>query len=129
MPDLAEALRFGRFALVGLASTGLYFGLLVALAGAIGRVWLLTMLCYAASMAFNYLAQARYTFRAGAASATRLRRYALMHAAAMALNSAAMTALAALGWPLLVAQVLVTGALTLGTFLTSRHWVFAPLPR
>ena len=125
MRDRSEARRLGRFVAVGLASTALYFALLALLGGAGLPVWLLTTACYAASMVFNYLAQARYTFRARAGSASGVARYAAMHAVAMAFNAAAMTALAREGLPLLAAQIPVTAVVTLGTFLASRHWVFA----
>lgn len=124
MHDSAEARRLVRFAVVGLASTALYFAMLLALAGTGLPVWLLTTACYAASMVFNYLAQARYTFRARAGSWSGVIRYAVMHAAAMVFNAAAMTGLTGQGWPLLAAQVPVTGILTLSTFLLSRYWVF-----
>ncbi len=124
MPDRDGALRFARFVAVGLTSTAIYFVVLIALDRWIARVWLLTSVSYAISMAFNYLAQARYTFRASAFSGASARRYLAMHGAAIAVNAAAMTALVARGAPLLGAQVLVTGVVTLGVFFASRYWVF-----
>lgn len=124
MRDFAEPRRLARFVVVGLASTALYFALLLLLADTGLPVWLLTTACYAASMVFNYIAQARYTFRARAGWSGVI-RYMVMHAAAMTFNATAMTILTGRGWHLFAAQVLVTGIVTAGTFLLSRHWVFA----
>jgi putative flippase GtrA len=136
MPEAApisEFERAARFALVGLASTGLYFVLLALLDGVIGAVWLLAAVCYAASMGANWLVQGRFTFQGagqgggrGGSLARSLRRHVIMHLAALGANSAAMAALVdGLGLPLFGAQVLVTGVLAVTTFVVSKRWVFA----
>lgn len=118
--------RFARFALVGGLSTGIYFGLLLLLRDVIASTLVLAGVCYALSMALNYVAQSTFTFRAGRPSRRAARRFVVMHAGALAFNAGAMGALVDLaGAMLLPSQVLVTGVLAVSTYLASKHWVYA----
>lgn len=121
--------RFGqplRFVLIGLASTALYFGLLIALRGAIPGTFALTAVCYALSMVFNFAAQGLFTFRAARLTGQSARRYAVMQIGALLANSLAMVALVdGLGAPLLVAQLGVTGAVAAAVYVISKRWVYA----
>lgn len=122
----AELGRIGRFALVGLSSTGLYFALLWGLRGAIGSVPVLAAVCYAISMVYNYVLQSWFTFRAGRPTGRSVLRFVAMHLGAMALNSALMAGLVeGIGAPLFAAQVVVTGIVSVLVFLVSKHWVYA----
>lgn len=117
--------RFMRFVLVGLASTLVYFGLLITLEPVISSIILLTAFCYLASMVANYVAQSRFTFRFGTATMRSVYRFGLMHLFSMISNSAAMWALVSvLHFPLVGAQVIVTGCLAVTTFFISKLWVY-----
>lgn len=114
-----------RFAMIGAASTALYFGLLMALRPLIPSTLVLTAVCYALSMGFNFLAQGMFTFQVQRLSARQMRRYLLMQGGALVLNSGAMALLVdGAGVHILVAQVFVTGGITVATFLISRSWVY-----
>jgi putative flippase GtrA len=117
--------RIIRFAVVGLSSTGVYFGLLWALRGLVPSVLLLTALCYLASMVYNYVLQSFFTFKAGRPTRRTLVRFVLMHMLAMALNSGLMEGLVnGLRIPMFVAQIAVTGLISVMVFLISKHWVY-----
>jgi hypothetical protein len=66
-----DAWKFLKFAMVGLASTMIYFLLLAVMSEFIANILILTAVCYALSMLLNYLMQSLYTFRAGAPVAPR----------------------------------------------------------
>lgn len=114
-----------RFAVVGLASTALYFALLVLLRPHIASTMLLAGLCYALCMAFNYVAQGLWTFRAGRISTRSLMRYGALQGGALVVNATAMGALVDMaGLPLLPAQIAVTALVTLGIYALSVRWVY-----
>ena len=114
-----------RFVLIGLSSTGLYFALLIIFEPLIPTIMLLAAVCYAISMAFNFLAQALFTFQVQRLSRQQLMRYSIMHGFALSLNSISMSALVnALGIQLLIAQIFVTSFITIMTFALSKTWVY-----
>lgn len=120
-----DAVKFVKFAMVGLASTMIYFLLLAIMSGFIANIVILTAACYALSMLLNYLMQSLYTFRAGRPSRQAVSRYVTMHAGALIFNSAAMKTLVdILSAPLIPSQVLVMGVLAVSTFFISKLWVF-----
>lgn len=114
-----------RFVLIGLFSTGLYFTLLIIFEPFIHSIMLLAAACYVISMAFNFLAQALFTFQVQRLSHQQLARYLIMHGIALLVNSILMSALVdALNFQLVVAQVIVTGITTIITFALSKAWVY-----
>lgn len=114
-----------RFVIIGLASTGLYFGLLFVSLKFVSSIVLVTAFCYALSMVFNFLAQGLFTFQMWRVTLSHLRRYIVLHLCALSINSLAMAALVnGLGIKVFIAQVFVTGAITLGTFSVSKLWVY-----
>lgn len=114
-----------RFVLIGLSSTGLYFTLLILLEPLIPSVMLLAAVCYLISMAFNFLAQALFTFQVQRLSSQQLVRYSIMLGTALLLNSAMMGALVnVLDLRLVVAQLIVTSIITVMTFALSKTWVY-----
>lgn len=114
-----------RFAMIGVASTALYFGLLIVLRPIIGSIIVLTAVCYAVAMGLNFLAQGFFTFEVQRPSSRQMSRYVVMHGSALVANSLAMAGLVdALGVNLLVAQICVTGCITCATFLVSKLWVY-----
>lgn len=114
-----------RFVLIGLSSTGLYFVLLIILEPLIASIMLLTAACYVISMVFNFLAQALFTFQVQRLSHQQLMRYSIMHGVALLMNSLLMSALVnVLDFRLVIAQVFVTGVITVMTFTLSKTWVY-----
>ena len=114
-----------RFALIGVASTALYFGLLLLLEPLVASVFVLAAICYACAMGFNFLAQGLFTFQMQSLSSRQMGRYVMMHGGAMLVNSIAMSLLVdSLGLHILIAQVFVTGCIAVATFLLSKAWVF-----
>ena len=114
-----------RFGLVGIASTGFYFALLILLDYAIESTILLTALCYGMAMVFNFLAQGLFTFQVKALNRSQLTRYVVMQGTALILNSVAMFVFVdQWAFPLISAQLLVTACITLGTYLVSKNWVY-----
>ena len=114
-----------RFMLIGLFSTGLYFVLLIIFEPLIPSIMVLAAVCYIISMAFNFLAQALFTFQVQRLSGQQLTRYSIMHGAALLLNSTMMSGLVnILDFKLLIAQVFVTSIITVMTFALSKTWVY-----
>lgn len=114
-----------RFILIGLLSTGLYFTLLIILDPLIPSIMLLAAVCYTISMAFNFLAQALFTFQVQRLSRQKLTRYSIMHGTALLLNSIMMSALVdVFELKLIIAQLFVTGIITVMTFALSKAWVY-----
>lgn len=116
-----------RFAAVGLSSTGFYMAALWALSGWIGSVIALTAFCYLLSMAYNFVLQGTFTFRAGRPTKQALLRFCTMHLAAMTFNSGLMYLLVSgLRVPLFGAQIVVTALISVFVFLLSKAWVYRP---
>ena len=114
-----------RFAMVGLASVGVYFVFLALLRPMIADTVILTGTAYVASAVFNYLAQSLFTFRARAADAGSVGRYMVMHGLCMAINSGLMHVLVdRLGMNLWLAQIGVTGVVAATSFTLSYLWVY-----
>lgn len=127
MTPKADAVRFLKFGLIGLSSTGLYFVLLAVFRPIISNVFFLTALCYALSMIYNYLLQGRITFQSPHITQRSIFRYILMHLGAMIFNSAAMGFLVTgMGTPLYPTQICVTVLVAIFTYSVSKHWVFKP---
>ncbi|KGJ02420.1 Putative flippase GtrA (transmembrane translocase of bactoprenol-linked glucose) [Paracoccus halophilus] len=113
------------FLAVGASSTGLYFLLLWLLRDRVDSILLLTGVCYAVSMIYNYLLQSGLTFRAGPPTRRSVSRFVVMHLGAMALNSLLMAGL--VDWlrlELFKTQLVVTGFISAMIFLVSKHWVY-----
>lgn len=114
-----------RFAMIGVTSTGLYFALLIIFESLFSSIILLTALCYGVSMSYNFLAQAIFTFQVEHLSSQQLIRYIVMHGIILFVNSTSMSILVTtLGMQLVIAQILVTGFVTILTFALSKSWVY-----
>lgn len=114
-----------RFVLIGVCSTGLYFTLLIVLDPLIPSIMILAAACYMISMAFNFLAQALFTFQVQHLSRQQLTRYSIMHGTALLFNSIMMSVLVdVFELRLVIAQVFVTGIITIMTFALSKVWVY-----
>ncbi|SMD03272.1 GtrA family protein [Primorskyibacter flagellatus] len=120
-----EINRTLRFGLIGIASTGGYFVLLILLGPVISSTILLTALCYGMAMVFNFLAQGLFTFKAKRLTGTQLVRYVTMQGTALIANSSAMFVVVdQWGLPLIPAQLIVMACVTISTYLASRNWVY-----
>lgn len=114
-----------RFIIIGIASTGLYFGLLVALRPMIASTALLAAVCYGLSMIFNFLAQGLWTFRSSRLGGPQIRRYAIMQGGAMGINSLGMqTLVERFEVPLLTSQLMITSLVTACVYVLSKRWVY-----
>lgn len=113
------------FAVIGLASTALYFVLLIGLKPLLPSVILLTAVCYVIAMGFNFLGQGMLTFQVKRLSGGQIGRYLSMHSGALLVNSLAMAALVErLNIHILASQAFVTGCITLATYGLSKTWVY-----
>ena len=120
-----EQQRAVRFIVIGLLSTGLYFGLLILFRPLIASTFWLTAFCYGLAMCLNFLAQGFFTFEAKALSHRNLGRYIVMQGSALLLNSLAMALFVdRFGMPLLLSQVFVTGVITVMVYFVSKTWVY-----
>ncbi|WP_342070396.1 GtrA family protein [Yoonia algicola] len=120
--DIKRTLRFG---LIGVASTVIYFVLLIGMRPFIDSTIYLTAFCYGTAMVFNFFAQGLFTFRAERLAGIHLVRYVVMQGVALVINSGAMfVAVDQLGLGLILAQVIVTACVTVGTYLASKNWVY-----
>ncbi len=120
--ELARTLRFG---LIGIASTGFYFLLLILLRPVIPSTILLTALCYGIAMGFNFLAQGLFTFQAKKLSGTQLGRYIVVQGSALVANSFAMAwAVDKMGFTLIPSQLVITAIVTVAVYVVSKRWVF-----
>jgi len=96
-----------RFALVGLAGSGVYYALLwslVELGGA--PVLTASSFAFAVVVLENYLLHRRWTFASPVPHRQALPRFALVAGCGAALNAAVMHACLRLGWHYLLAQTL-----------------------
>ena len=117
--------KLAVFLLVGGGATALHYliaallwrgvGLAPALASGIG---------FGLSALFNYAANARYTFNSTGAHAESLPRFAVVAGIGLALNSAVIWGLTALGWHAVVAQLLATVIVLAWNFILNAAWTF-----
>ncbi len=123
--SLRDLFRTGaKFGLVGLTTVGLYFLVLTLARPFIANVVALSLLAYVASAAFNFVAQARFTF-GSTPTGTRLTRYMLMHLLCMGLNATLIHSLITrIGMEFYTAQILVTVIIAGTSFVLSKLWVY-----
>ncbi|MBK0329370.1 GtrA family protein [Rhodobacteraceae bacterium F11138] len=113
-----------KFGLVGLSTVGLYFVVLALARPFIANVVALSLFAYVASAAFNFVAQARFTFGSTPTGA-RLTRYILMHLLCMGMNAVLIhTLIERMGTEFYTAQILVTVIIAGTSFVLSRVWVY-----
>ncbi len=120
--ELARTLRFG---LIGIASTGFYFLLLIILRPLIPSTMLLAAICYAIAMAFNFLAQGLFTFQTTKLTGKQLGRYIVVQGTALIVNSVALAgAVDRMGFALIPSQLVITAVVTVCVYVVSKRWVF-----
>ena len=115
-----------RFALVGLASTGLYFvlALLFAQGFGIGSI-AASVGAYALATVFSYLAQKFVTFRSAGAHRAELPRFLALTVLGFGIATALPALGDALGWPSIVPFAATCILVPLINFLLLDRWVFA----
>ena len=118
--------RFARYIVVGLASTGTYFAVFVAMIELGGTaVWLAACGAFAAGTLLSYLGNALWTFgqRTSSASAAR---FLTVVAASFTVNLVIAAVLDALGVHYLIIFCVEAVALTLMNYAGHMLWTFAP---
>jgi putative flippase GtrA len=115
-----------RFALVGLTTTALYFGLLLLQVEAWGvSITLASSIACVIAITYNYLLHYSWTFSADAPHGIVLVRYLLMSVGSVLINASVMH----YGVPLLglhyrLVQVLAAAAMIAWTLCMSALWVY-----
>lgn len=117
--------QFLRFSTVGVAATGVHYGILVALVEVFHVHTLLsTSLGFVAGALVSYSLNRIYTFTKSKFTWIKLTKYYGVTAIGMVLNGAIVAIL--LGWGIyyLLAQVIATGVVLISNFLSARWVVF-----
>ncbi len=114
-----------RFALVGLATVGVYFAVLALLQPVIPQIVILSATAYIVSALFNYILQARVTFGAHFSDTGTVARYITLHMICLTVNSSFMFLFVAVfGINIFLAQCFVTGIVACTSFTLSYLWVY-----
>ncbi len=115
-----------RFAVVGLASTGLYFVLALAFAEGLGVAAVTaSLLAYVLATVFSYLAQKFVTFRSHGAHTAEAPRFLVLTAFGFAVATALPALGTQLGWPSIVPFALTCVVIPVVNFFVLDRWVFA----
>lgn len=124
------AAQFLRFGVVGVAATGMDFGIMVLLTEALGVDPVVSSgVSFCASTVFNYLASMRFVFR-HREGLSRRREFAIflvLSLVGLGVNQLVMwggTAVLGERWYVLV-KVLATGVVMLWNFFSRKHWLDA----
>jgi putative flippase GtrA len=116
-----------RFAVVGLASTALYFAALLIGVRAGAPASVAGLIAYIVIMGLNYLAQRWWTFRSKRAHRSSLVRFAGTHVVGVGLNTLTLGVLVdALGIALVVGQGVALALVFAWSYLAQKFFVFAP---
>lgn len=121
----ALARQFSSFLAVGVATTILHYGVLVALveAWAVNPVWATTA-GFLAAVLLSYLLNWHYTFDERPAFRSGLIKYYAAVSVGLALNAGTMAILSAWGLYYVLAQVIATGIALIWNFFAARLVVF-----
>ena len=121
----ALARQFSRFLAVGVATTVVHYGVLVALVEtwAINPVWATTA-GFVTAVLFSYLLNRRYTFEELPGFHSGLLKYYAAVSVGLFLNAGSMALLTAWGIYYLAAQIIASGVALAWNFLAARFVVF-----
>jgi len=119
------ARQFSRFLAVGVATTAVHYGILIALVEA----WtihpvLATTVGFVTAVLLSYVLNRRYTFDAGHAFGPGLLKYYAAVSVGLLLNAGVMAALTAWGIYYILAQIVASGVALVWNFLSARLVVF-----
>jgi putative flippase GtrA len=124
--ESTPVIPFVRYAAAGATGTAAHYALLVALVqgGFAGPVAASTAGAVVGALV-NYVLNHRFTFASTRPHAVALPRFAVVAAAGIAVNAAAMAAVLAIAGPhYLVAQIVATAAVLVFGYLANRAWTF-----
>ena len=126
----ALARQFSRFLAVGIATTAVHYGVLIALveAWSINPVWA-TSAGFVTAVLFSYLLNRRYTFDERPAFHSGLLKYYAAVSVGLVFNAGTMALLTAWGLYYLLAQIIASGVALIWNFLAARFVVFRPRER
>jgi putative flippase GtrA len=120
-----------RFAIMGLASTGIYLVIMAVLKWGMSmlamsvKLWLLAMVAYLLSMAANYVLQRRVTFRSQRRHREAISRFLAVQLIGMALNSGLLElAVMHLRMSFWLAQFIVCAIVAVWSYGAQKFWVF-----
>jgi putative flippase GtrA len=121
----ALAHQFSRFLAVGVATTVVHYGVLIALveAWAVGPVWATTA-GFLTAVLFSYLLNRRFTFDERPSFHSGLLKYYAAVSVGLFLNAGTMALLTAWGLWYLLAQIIASGVALIWNFLAARFVVF-----
>lgn len=120
-----ELRRVLRFALVGVSVAALY-ALLFFVARGLGLVpWAANFLAFGLAVAFQYVAQTLFTFRAALKTRGQLPKFLLTIGLGLGISTLITAAIGpALDWPEPISVLVVTVVLPVTNFLLFRLWVY-----
>lgn len=118
-----EVMRFG---IVGALSTGLYLLILYPTKQYVpGPLWLVSAIAYFMSMAVNYAAQRRVTFRSDRRHQEAITRFIVVQLTALVINSVILDILVQrAGYPFWFGQGVAVGATSVFSYVAQKIWVF-----
>jgi putative flippase GtrA len=121
----ALARQFSSFLAVGVATTAMHYGVLVALveAWAINPVWA-TPAGFLAAALLSYLLNRRYTFDERPAFHSGLLKYYAAVSVGLGLNAGTMALLTGWGFYYVLAQIIASGVALVWNFFAARFVVF-----
>lgn len=121
----AELHRIVRFAIVGVAVAAVY-AILFFLFREIGLArWVSSVLAFGSAVAFQYLAQTVFTFRASLNAQGQLPRFLVTIGFGLAISTLITSIVGpALDWPEAISVLVVTVVLPVTNFLLFRLWVY-----
>ena len=119
------ARQFSRFLAIGIATTAVHYGVLVALveAWAVHPVWATTA-GFVTAVLLSYVLNRRYTFDAEPAFGPGLAKYYAAVSVGLLLNAGVMAALTAWDVYYILAQIVASGIALVWNFLSARLVVF-----
>lgn len=120
---------FLRFLVVGGTATALQYLIMFALIRAIAMnaVWA-SGIGFVISAAFNYLANARFTFRRATSHSQSLPRFLVTLGAGCLINVVVLYCLTRLGVSLILSQLLTTGVVLIWNYTINAIWTFRKQP-
>ncbi|MBY0611881.1 MAG: GtrA family protein [Beijerinckiaceae bacterium] len=121
------SLQFRNFVIVGIAAAVVHYGLLIALVeGASANTVIATLAGYLGGGLVSYWLNRRFTYVSVRSHREAGWRFALVAGIGFLLTGGLMQLLnGSLGWPYLLAQIVITGIVLMWSFVANRAWTFA----
>lgn len=121
------SLQFRNFVVVGIAAAVVHYGLLIALVeGARASAVVATLAGYLGGGLVSYWLNRRFTYASVRSHREAGWRFAIVAGIGFLLTGGLMQLLnGSLGWPYLLAQIVITGIVLIWSFAANRAWTFA----